>query len=65
MVLGKAGAAEVIEQKDASPERIVSEIEKLYENRDKVEIMSESAKGLHLTDTNQRILAVIEKLLNK
>lgn len=65
MVLGKAGAAEVIEQKDASPERIVSEIEKLYENRDKVEIMSESAKGLHLTDTNQRIIAVIEKLLNK
>ncbi len=65
MVLGKAGAAEVIEQKDASPKRIVSEIEKLYENRDKVEIMSESAKGLHLTDTNQRILAVIEKLLNK
>ncbi len=65
MVLGKAGAAEVIEQKDASSERIVSEIEKLYENRDKVEIMSESAKGLHLTDTNQRILAVIEKLLNK
>lgn len=65
MVLGKAGAAEVIEQKDASPERIISEIEKLYGNRDKVEIMSESAKGLHLTDTNQRILNVVEKLLSK
>lgn len=65
MVLGKAGAAEVIEQKDASPERIISEIEKLYGNRDKVEIMSESAKGLHLTDTNQRILNVIEQLLSK
>lgn len=65
MVLGKAGAAEVIEQKDSSPERIISEIEKLYGNRDKVEIMSESAKGLHLTDTNQRILNVVEKLLSK
>lgn len=65
MVLGKAGAAEVIEQKDASPERIISEIEKLYGNRDKVEIMSESAKGLYLTDTNQRILNVVEKLLSK
>ncbi|MBR5513003.1 MAG: undecaprenyldiphospho-muramoylpentapeptide beta-N-acetylglucosaminyltransferase [Ruminococcus sp.] len=65
MVLGKAGAAEVIEQKDASPERIISEIEKLYNNRDKVEIMSASAKGLHLTDTNQRILAVVKELLKK
>ncbi len=65
MVLGKAGAAEVIEQKDASPERIISEIEKLYGDKDKVEIMSASAKGLHLTDTNERILAVIEELLNK
>lgn len=65
MVLGKAGAAEVIEQKDASPERIISEIEKLYENKAKVEVMSASAKELHLTDTNERILAVIEELLKK
>ncbi|MBQ6944758.1 MAG: undecaprenyldiphospho-muramoylpentapeptide beta-N-acetylglucosaminyltransferase [Ruminococcus sp.] len=65
MVLGKAGAAEVIEQKDASPERIISEIEKLYNDRDKVEVMSASAKGLHLEDTNQRILAVIKELCKK
>ena len=65
MVLGNAGAAEVIEQKEASPERIISEIEKLYSDRDKVEFMSASAKGLHLSDTNQRILSVIEKLLKK
>lgn len=65
MVLGKAGAAEVIEQKDASPERIISEIEKLYNDRDKVEVMSASAKGLHLEDTNQRILSVIKELCKK
>lgn len=65
MVLGKAGAAEVIEQKDASPERIISEIEKLYNDRGKVEVMSASAKGLHLEDTNQRILAVIKELCKK
>lgn len=65
MVLGKAGAAEVIEQKDASPERIISEIEKLYNDRDTVEVMSASAKGLHLEDTNQRILSVVKELCKK
>lgn len=65
MVLGKAGAAEVIEQKDVTPEKIISEIEKLYNDPDKVEIMSQSAASLHLKDTNERIMAVIEKLLAK
>lgn len=65
MVLGKAGAAEVIEQKDVTPEKIISVIEKLYGDPDRVEIMSRSAAELHLKDTNERILAVIEKLLAK
>lgn len=65
MVLGKAGAAVVIEQKDASSERIISEIEKLYNDPDKVEVMSACAEKLHLKDTNERILAVIEKLIGK
>lgn len=65
MVLGKAGAAEVIEQKDVTPEKIISEIEKLYKDPDKVEIMSQSAASLHLKDTNERIMAVIDKLLAK
>lgn len=65
MVLGRAGAAEVIEQKDVTSEKIISEIEKLYNDPDKVEVMSKSAAELHLSDTNQRILAVIEKLLEK
>ncbi|MDE6521069.1 MAG: undecaprenyldiphospho-muramoylpentapeptide beta-N-acetylglucosaminyltransferase [Ruminococcus sp.] len=65
MVLGKAGAAEVIEQKNVTPEKIIVEIEKLYNNLDKVEIMSQSAASLHLNDTNERILAVIDKLVAK
>ena len=65
MVLGKAGAAEVIEQKNVTPEKIIVEIEKLYNNPDKVEIMSQSAASLHLNDTNERILAVIDKLVAK
>ncbi len=65
MVLGKAGAAVVIEQKDVTNERIISEIEKLYNAPDRVEIMSKSAADLHLSDTNDRILSVVEKLLAK
>lgn len=62
MVLGKAGAAVVIEQKDVTNEKIISEIEKLYKDPDKVTAMSHSAGELHLKDTNSRILEVIDKL---
>lgn len=65
MVLGKAGAAVVIEQKDVTNEKIISEIEKLYNDPDKVQIMSDNAAKLHLDDTNSRILAVIDKLYEK
>lgn len=65
MVLGKAGAAVVIEQKDVTNDKIISEIENLYNSPDKVEIMSECAAKLHLSDTNSRIIAVIDKLFAK
>ena len=65
MVLGKAGAAIVVEQKDASSGRIISEIEKLYNDPDRVTVMSDSAAKLHLADTNERILSVIDKLRAK
>ncbi len=65
MVLGNAGAAVVIEQKNVTNDKIISEIEALYKNPDKVEIMSASAKALHLEDTNERILDVVDKLYAK
>ena len=65
MVLGKAGAAVVIEQKDVTNEKIISEIEMLYKNQVKVLKMSRSAAELHLEDTNRRILEVIDKLYEK
>ena len=65
MVLGNAGAAVVIEQKDVTNERMIAEIEKLYGDRAKVKSMSENAAKLHLSDTNERILAVIDKLIEK
>ena len=65
MVLGKAGAAVVIEQKDVTNERIISEIEKLSNDPDRVAVMSDAAAKLHLSDTNERILAVVDKLIAK
>lgn len=65
MVLGKAGAAVVIEQKDVTNERIISEIEKLYNAPEKTAEMSAAAAKLCVTDTNDRILQVIEKLIAK
>ncbi len=61
-VLGNAGAAIVIEQKDASPQRIIQEVEKLYQNRAKLEQMAVHAKGLEIPDTADRIWKVIEGL---
>ncbi|MCR5729440.1 MAG: undecaprenyldiphospho-muramoylpentapeptide beta-N-acetylglucosaminyltransferase [Ruminococcus sp.] len=65
MVLGKAGAAIVIEQKDVTNERIINEIEKLYNEPEKTEVMSAEAAKLCITDTNDRILEVIDKLIAK
>lgn len=62
MVLGKADAAVVIEQKDVTNEKIIAEIEKLYNDRDRLTLMSYNASKLHVADTNQRILEVVRKL---
>lgn len=65
MVLGKAGAAVVIEQKNVTSQKIIAEIEQLYNDSRKLEKMSDTALTLHLEDTPERILEVIDKLYSK
>ncbi len=65
MVLGKADASVVIEQKNVTNEKIIAEIEKLYNDRDRLTLMSHNAAKLHVADTNQRILDVIDRLYAK
>ncbi|MCR4861281.1 MAG: undecaprenyldiphospho-muramoylpentapeptide beta-N-acetylglucosaminyltransferase [Ruminococcus sp.] len=65
MVLGKAGAAIVIEQKDASPEKLIAEIKSFLDKPGKADSMADCAKKLCVTDTNDRIMAVVEKLIAK
>ena len=63
MVLGRAGAAIVIEQKDAEAQDIISRIETLYRDRTKLAAMAQAAQSLAVKDTDDRIWGVIEKLV--
>ncbi len=64
-VLGKAGAAIVIEQKDVTAEDIISRIEALYHDRAKLQSMAQSAASLAVKDTEDRIWNVVESLIKK
>ena len=59
MVLGKAGAAIVIEQKDLTAEKLRQHITELYQNPEKRNAMGQRAGALFPTDTNDRIWKVI------
>ena len=64
MVLGKAGASIVIEQKDVTPEKIISYLDDFYKNPEKLEVMSYNSSELAIKDTPQRILSVVDKLIS-
>lgn len=61
-VLGRAGAAIVIEQKNVSIEGMLRHVKKLYDEPEKLVAMSEKAASLQITDTPDRIWEVIEEL---
>lgn len=63
MVLGKAGAGIVIEQKDMTSQRMIDEIKKLYQDQAKLQDMAKKAHALAIPDTEQRIWTVIEDLM--
>lgn len=61
-VLGKAGAAIVIEQKNVSIEGMMRHIKKLYDEPDRLAAMSRKAASLQISDTPDRIWTVVENL---
>lgn len=65
MVLGKAGAAVVIEQKDLTLDGMKQHITELYHDPEKRLAMHQRAGALFLTDTNDRIWKVIEEIRQK
>lgn len=64
-VLGKAGAAVVIEQKNVKSSEVIKIIEDLYENPRKVSEMSKHSHELAIKDTSERIWKVISSLTKK
>ena len=61
-VLGRAGAAIVIEQKNVSIEGMLRHVKKLYDEPERLAAMSARAAALQINDTPERIWDVIESL---
>ena len=63
MVLGKAGAAIVIEEKDLSGKVLIDNVNRLYSDKEQLNTFAKRAAALHVSDTADRVFSVIEKLL--
>ena len=62
MTLKRAGAAEIIEEKDLTAEKLISKVDELIENKQKLKAMSDNARKIAITDANERIYEVIMRL---
>ncbi len=65
MTLKRAGAAEILEEKDLSGESLINAVSKIIENKPVLNKMSENAKKHAITDANKRIYEVLMKLYTK
>ncbi len=63
MVLQKAGAAIVIEQKDLTSEWLINTVKSLLSDRERLRSLSEKAAGLYIADTNDRIFGALRPLI--
>lgn len=65
LTLKKAGAAEIIEEKDLTKESLITVVENLINDNQKLSKMSISAKETAILDANERIYSALLKLLEK
>lgn len=62
MTLKKIGAAEIIEEKDLTSEKIIEVVSHLIQNKPKLMAMSEAARKGAIMDANERIYEIIMQL---
>ncbi len=62
MTLKKAGAADILEEKDLSGDSLISKVEMMIENKPKLKSMSDAARKSAIIDANERIYNEIMKL---
>ncbi len=65
MAMVDRGAAEIIEEKDISPELLMKKADSLAGNISRLEEMSNNARKMAISDSRERIYAVIEETLRK
>ena len=65
LVLQNAGAGIVIEEKDRTEEGFIKTVMDYINDRAKLEESAKNAAKLHLTDTRERIMQALDKLLEK
>ena len=65
MTLKNAGAAEVIEEKELSGEKLVSVVSNILSDTSKLESMSKNADSVAIDDANERIYNILMDLLDK
>lgn len=63
MVLEKAGAGKVIEEKDLTDELFIETVSGLISDKEKLEELGRNSSSLYIKDTNDRIWGVLEKLI--
>jgi UDP-N-acetylglucosamine--N-acetylmuramyl-(pentapeptide) pyrophosphoryl-undecaprenol N-acetylglucosamine transferase len=64
MTLKNVGAAEVIEEKELSGEKLISTVEAMLSDTNKLNEMSINAQKVAIDDANERIYKVLMELLN-
>lgn len=62
LTLKNKGAAELIEEKDLTGDRLIKEVSKLIDDRELLEKMSNAAKQAAILDSNERIYKTLMKL---
>lgn len=62
MTLKRIGAAEIIEEKDLTQDKLIEVVGNLIENKPKLEAMSKAAKSGAIMDANERIYEIIMQL---
>ena len=65
MVLQRAGAAVVIEEKDLTGQRLVEEVQALVEDPDRLKTLGQNAAAMAIRDANERIYREIMELLSR
>lgn len=65
MAMVDRGAAEIIEEKDLTPELLISKVDSLAGNKVKLAKMSENARKMAILDSRERIYDVVHDVLKK